>query len=90
MPDLPRKATFGGFISVLRASDDSVDPRYLFRWFSSPRIQETLRSFGQQTYLSKSLICVSAAELDRNRLAKDDLLIADPPDTILRLRLMLK
>lgn len=49
VPELHRKGTFGGFVSVLRASDESVDPRYLFRWFSSPYIQETLRSFGQQT-----------------------------------------
>src|SRR5581483_7825539 len=27
----------------------SIDPRYLYHWFASPRIQATVRSFGQQT-----------------------------------------
>jgi type I restriction enzyme S subunit len=49
VPDLPWPATFGGFVSVLRASPAKVDPRYLFRWFASDRIQATVRSFGQQT-----------------------------------------
>ncbi len=46
---LPWRATFGGFISVLRADRGSIDPRYLYHWFASPRIQATVRSFGQQT-----------------------------------------
>jgi type I restriction enzyme S subunit len=49
VPELPWRATFGGFISVLRGERSRVDERYLYHWFSSPRIQETLRSFGQQT-----------------------------------------
>nr|WP_246801771.1 restriction endonuclease subunit S [Rhizobium leguminosarum] len=49
VPTLPYKATFGGFTSVLRSNQSTVDPRYLYRWFSSPRIQELARSFGQQT-----------------------------------------
>ena len=49
VPVLPWRATFGGFISVLRGDSRKVAPRYLYHWFSSPRIQATARSFGQQT-----------------------------------------
>lgn len=49
IPALPYEATFGGFVSVLRASSKNLDPRYLYRWFSSNYVQETLRSFGQKT-----------------------------------------
>lgn len=49
VPNLPWRSTFGGFISVLRPDPARVDPRYLFRWFSSNRTQATVRSFGQQT-----------------------------------------
>jgi restriction endonuclease S subunit len=49
IPDLPWRATFGGFVSVLRPQRTKVEPRFLFRWFSSGRIQTTVRSFGQQT-----------------------------------------
>lgn len=49
VPHLPWQATFGGFVSVLRAHHGKVDSRYLYRWFSSPRIQATVRGFGQQT-----------------------------------------
>jgi type I restriction enzyme S subunit len=49
VPELPWRATFGGFISVLRGDPAKIEPRYLYHWFSSPRIQATVRSFGQQT-----------------------------------------
>lgn len=49
VPELPRRATFGGFVSVLRADPHEVDPRFLFRWFASTRIQTIVRSFGQKT-----------------------------------------
>jgi type I restriction enzyme S subunit len=49
IPDLPWRATFGGFVSVLRAKPGTVNPRYLYRWFSSERIQTIARSFGQKT-----------------------------------------
>ena len=49
VPDLPWRATFGGFISVLRGDSAKIEPRYLYHWFSSPRVQTTVRSFGQQT-----------------------------------------
>jgi type I restriction enzyme S subunit len=49
IPELPGRASFGGFVSVLRSHRAKVEPRFLYRWFSSGRIQTTLRSFGQQT-----------------------------------------
>lgn len=49
VPQLQWPATFGGFISVLRGDSLQIDARYLYHWFSSPRIQATVRSFGQQT-----------------------------------------
>ena len=49
IPELPGRASFGGFVSVLRPHRAKIEPRFLFRWFSSDRIQTTLRSFGQQT-----------------------------------------
>ncbi|MCU1471011.1 MAG: restriction modification system specificity domain protein [Glaciihabitans sp.] len=39
----------GGFISVLRVSSQELDARYLYRWFTSDRVQRKVRSFGQQT-----------------------------------------
>lgn len=49
VPELPWRASFGGFVTVLRASTDRIDARFLYRWFSSEPIQATLRSFGQKT-----------------------------------------
>jgi type I restriction enzyme S subunit len=49
VPELPWRSTFGGFISVLRGDKSRIEPRYLYHWFSSPRIQTTVRSFGQKT-----------------------------------------
>ena len=49
VPELPWRATFGGFVSVLRPDRAKVDPRFVFRWFASDRMQVTVRSFGQQT-----------------------------------------
>lgn len=49
VPELPWRSTFGGFISVLRGDMSRIEPRYLYHWFSSSRIQATVRSFGQKT-----------------------------------------
>ncbi|MFD7577276.1 restriction endonuclease subunit S [Kitasatospora sp. NPDC059817] len=49
VPEAASGSTFGGFISVLRPDRERVDPRYLYRWFASDRIQATVRSFGRQT-----------------------------------------
>lgn len=47
IPELERPTTFGGFVSVLRP--EKADARYLFRWFTSDKVQTTMRSFGNQT-----------------------------------------
>lgn len=49
VPELSWQATFGGFVSVLRADEAQLDARYLYHWFSSPWIQTTVRTFGRQT-----------------------------------------
>jgi type I restriction enzyme, S subunit len=49
VPQLPWPATFGGFVSVLRSTTSTVSPVYLYRWFSSAKIQAIVRSFGQKT-----------------------------------------
>lgn len=49
IPKLPWKATFGGFVSVLRGDPTLVNPRFLYWWFSSDRTQALLRSFGRKT-----------------------------------------
>jgi type I restriction enzyme, S subunit len=49
VPELKSPASFGGFVSVLRADTSKVDARYLYHWFSTPRTQATVRSFGRQT-----------------------------------------
>jgi type I restriction enzyme S subunit len=49
IPRLSRPTAFGGFVTVLRRRDESVDSRYLYHWFSSDRVQRTVRSFGNQT-----------------------------------------
>lgn len=49
VPALPWRATFGGFVSALRPNPERIFPRFLYHWFSSSRVQTTVRSFGQQT-----------------------------------------
>lgn len=49
VPHLSWPATFGGFISALRAGSDKVDQRYLYWWFSSSYVQALVRSYGQKT-----------------------------------------
>lgn len=49
IPKLERPTSFGGFVSVLRGKKGAIDPRYLYRWFSSTRTQSLARSFGQKT-----------------------------------------
>ncbi len=49
IPKLPWKATFGGFVSALRADTKQLDTRFLYWWFASDRTQALLRSFGQKT-----------------------------------------
>jgi type I restriction enzyme S subunit len=49
VPRLDYEATAGGFISILRADREKVDPRYLYHWFASPRTQHEVRLCGRQT-----------------------------------------
>lgn len=49
VPELPGPATFGGFVSVLRADQTELDPRYAYWWFSTPRTQQLVRSLGRRT-----------------------------------------
>ena len=49
IPRLEREATFGGFVSVLRANGSKADARYIYHWFSSDLVQEKVRSFGRKT-----------------------------------------
>jgi type I restriction enzyme S subunit len=49
VPELPGPATFGGFVSVLRADPQELDSRYVYWWFSAPRTQQLVRSFGRRT-----------------------------------------
>ncbi len=62
IPELPWQSTFGGFVTVLRANQTKAFPRYLYHWFSSPRIQELARSFGRQT--------TNISNLDINRCSE--------------------
>jgi len=47
--DLKYRATAGGFISILRANQSKIVPRYLFHWFTSPAIQSQVRHCGRKT-----------------------------------------
>ena len=49
VPELPYASSFGGFVAVLRPTSDKLDSRFLYRWFSSTRMQALVRSFGRQT-----------------------------------------
>ena len=59
---LPYKATAGGFISIVRANRDKVEPRYLYYWLSSSEIQHYVRLCGRQT--------TNISNLDRERFLK--------------------
>ena len=49
VPKLNYEATAGGFISILRADREEVDPRYLYHWFAAPKTQHEVRLCGRQT-----------------------------------------
>ena len=49
IPSLPWRASFGGFVSVLRGDPRSADARYLYHWFRWNPTQTKVRSFGRQT-----------------------------------------
>lgn len=47
--NLNYRATAGGFISILRADNTKIFPRYLYYWFTSPEIQMHVRYCGRKT-----------------------------------------
>ena len=47
--NLGYKATAGGFIAILRANGEMINPRYLYHWFNSEPIQIQARNCGRQT-----------------------------------------
>ncbi|MGH3972664.1 MAG: restriction endonuclease subunit S, partial [Pseudonocardiaceae bacterium] len=72
VPQLQWPASFGGFVSVLRVRTEEVDSRFLFRWFSSDRVQSMLRSFGRQT--------TNISNLDIGRCLRLDLPLPPLPE----------
>jgi len=48
VPDLPYRATAGGFISILRGNE-LIDARYLYHWVTYSKTQHLLRLCGRQT-----------------------------------------
>jgi type I restriction enzyme, S subunit len=49
IPKLPWHATFGGFVSVLRAAPERINARYLYHWFSLPKTQALVRGCARRT-----------------------------------------
>lgn len=49
IPKLPEPLAIGGFVTAIRPTSDDLDPRFFYRWFTSPRTQATLRSFSNKT-----------------------------------------
>lgn len=46
----PTNLAIGGFIAALRSLNaDKLDPQYLYHWFNSTAIQNTVRSFSNKT-----------------------------------------
>jgi type I restriction enzyme, S subunit len=49
VPDLPYKATAGGFIAIVRAKQGKIDSEYLYSWLASDSVQIAVRACGRQT-----------------------------------------
>lgn len=49
VPALSYPATAGGFIAIVRAKRDAIDPQFLYRWLASDRSQAAIRACGRQT-----------------------------------------
>ena len=69
IPEELGSATFGGFVTVLRPDHPGLRPRFLNAWFSSSKLQQTVRTFGRKT--------TNISNLDLKRCAR--LPIAVPP-----------
>lgn len=49
VPELPYRATAGGFIAIVRAKPGKIEPDYLYRWLASEENQSAIRACGRQT-----------------------------------------
>ncbi|PYE22963.1 type I restriction enzyme S subunit [Rhizobium sp. PP-CC-3A-592] len=48
VPELPYRATAGGFIAIVRPKP-RTHPRFLYHWLNSPATQHMIRNMGRQT-----------------------------------------
>ncbi len=90
VPELSGRSCFGGFVSVLRGRREKVRNRYLYWWFSSPKIQSLLQSFGNKTTSISNLNverCLSL-EVPLPSLSEQDRIVAllDKSSYLIRLR----
>lgn len=63
VPELAEPLAIGGFVTALRPVSPEIDARYLYRWFTAPRTQATLRSFANKTTNISNLNLKRTAEL---------------------------
>ena len=63
VPKLEQPYAIGGFITGLRATSAEVDPRFLYQWVASPRVQTELRNTANQTTNIANLNLRRCAEL---------------------------
>ncbi|HDU8201793.1 TPA: restriction endonuclease subunit S [Legionella pneumophila] len=64
VPELEYPAVAGGFISILRAKEELLYPRYLFHWIKTSQTQNLLRNCGRQT------TNISNMDFDRAKMLK--------------------
>jgi type I restriction enzyme, S subunit len=49
IPKEIQRSSFGGFVTALRPTGSKIRPRFLHSWFSSSKVQQTVRTFGRRT-----------------------------------------
>ena len=49
VPELPFPATAGGFIAIVRAKPNTIEPNYLYRWLASASSQIAIRACSRKT-----------------------------------------
>lgn len=64
VPELPYRATAGGFIAIVRPKS-KTHPRFLYHWLNSPKTQHVIRHMGRQT--------TNISNLDVNRFKEIEL-----------------
>lgn len=60
---LSEPLAIGGFVTALRPDKSQIEPRYLYRWITSPRTQAVLRSFSNKTTSISNLNLKLAAQM---------------------------